>query len=341
MYDYVIVTHIPVFYKVNLYNEMAKKLNIFVIFVSDNTNENRSSDFIKTKDIEFKYLILSEGNFQSRGQLKNIQKLRKIINDLEYKRLLVSGWDLIEFWFLVLTKYKKRNCMTLESTVMESSTKGLKGLLKKIFLSRVSVVFASGDLHKDLLLELNYTGQINITKGVGIINKPICTQNITEYQKRFIFVGRLSKVKNLEILITIFNKLKDYKLTIIGTGEDEQYLKNISNENIIFKGSIKNEEIKNMYKENDVLILPSVSETWGLVVEEALYFGLPVIVSQNCGAVELVENERNGYIIKPDDIKNIKNVILKINADGYIQLVKEVNKFSISEKDNIQINSYL
>ncbi len=96
-----------------------------------------------------------------------------------------------------------------------------------------------------------------------------------------------------------------------------------------------------MYKENDVLILPSVSETWGLVVEEALYFGLPVIVSQNCGAVELVENERNGYIIKPDDIKNIKNVILKINADGYIQLVKEVNKFSISEKDNIQINSYL
>jgi glycosyltransferase involved in cell wall biosynthesis len=341
MYDYVIITHIPVFYKVNLYNEMAKKLNIFVIFVSDNTNENRSSDFIKTKDIEFKYLILSEGNFQSRGQLKNIQKLRKIINDLEYKRLLVSGWDLIEFWFLVLTKYKKRNCMALESTVMESSTKGLKGLLKKIFLSRVSVVFASGDLHKDLLLELNYTGQINITKGVGIINKPICTQNITEYQKRFIFVGRLSKVKNLEILITIFNKLKDYKLTIIGTGEDEQYLKNISNENIIFKGSIKNEEIKNIYKENDIFILPSVSEPWGLVVEEALYFGLPVIVSQNCGAVELVENERNGYIIKPDDIKNIKNVILKINADGYIQLVKEVNKFSISEKDNIQINSYL
>ena len=145
----------------------------------------------------------------------------------------------------------------------------------------------------------------------------------------------------MEILITIFNKLKDYKLTIIGTGEDEQYLKNISNENIIFKGSIKNEEIKNIYKENDIFILPSVSEPWGLVVEEALYFGLPVIVSQNCGAVELVENERNGYIIKPDDIKNIKNVILKINADGYIQLVKEVNKFSISEKDNIQINSYL
>ena len=46
MYEYIIVTHIPAFYKVNLYNELAKKMNILVIFVASDTNENRSDDFI-------------------------------------------------------------------------------------------------------------------------------------------------------------------------------------------------------------------------------------------------------------------------------------------------------
>ena len=185
MYNYIIVTHIPAFYKVNLYNELAKKLKILVVFIAYNTSEKRADDFITLEKADFEYKILFDGNFQDRDALKNIQKMKNIFKVSEYKKLLVSGWDLKEFWYLIYTNQKSKNCLALESTVLESNTKGLKGLIKRIFLSRISAVFASGKLHRELLEELNYQDTIKITKGVWIINKPIFAIETKQYKKRF------------------------------------------------------------------------------------------------------------------------------------------------------------
>ena len=340
MYDYIIVTHIPAFYKVNLYNELAKKLNILVVFIASNTNEKRADDFIALNNAEFEYKLLHNGDFQDRDVSKNINKLKVILKDCQYKKILVSGWDLKEFWYVVFTNPKSKNCLALESTINESRIDGIRGFVKKLFLSRISTVFASGKLHKELLDALNYNSDIKITKGVGIINKPSFNLTKKEYQKRFLFIGRLSKVKNLKALIDIFNKLEEYTLTIIGIGEDEKYLKSISNNNIVFLGAIENKDIKTKFKENDIFILPSISETWGLVVEEALYFGVPVIITENCGASELIENGINGFIFKVNDMKNISDRILRIDNKNYKKLLAGVKKFSIEEKDKMQVKVY-
>jgi glycosyltransferase involved in cell wall biosynthesis len=341
MYKYIIVTHIPAFYKVNLYNELAKKLKILVIFVASNTSEKRSDDFITLEKADFEYKVLFDGNFQDRNIFKNISQLKRILKDTQYKKLLVSGWDLKEFWYLVFTNSKAKNALALESTILESNIKGIRGVIKKIFLNHISTVFASGKLHVELLEALKYDGTIKITKGVGIINKPEFKKEKNEYQKRFLYIGRLSKVKNLEILIKVFNDLEEYSLSIIGTGEEEHYLKSISNKNIIFVGAVENKDIKNYFFQNDIFILPSISEPWGLVVEEALYFGLPVIVSQNCGSSELIKNNINGYMINPRNVEDIKNIILQINEIVYKKLLVGVNDFSIDIKDNRQVQSYL
>ncbi len=340
MYDYIIVTHIPAFYKANLYNKLVEKLNILVIFIASNTDEKRADDFIALENADFNYEVLYDGNFQDRDVLHNIKKLKSILKNLEYKKIIVSGWDLKEFWYLIFTNTKQQNCLALESTILESNAKGIKGFIKRLFLSRISTVFASGQLHIELLKELNYKDSIKTTKGVGIINKPTFKTIKKDYQKRFLFIGRLSKVKNIEILIGIFNELDDYTLTIIGTGEDEEYLKSISKSNSIFLGAIENKDIKDKFQENDIFILPSMSEPWGLVVEEALYFGLPVIVSKNCGSVELVENDVNGYVVNPTDKNDIKKSILSIDNDKYERLLKGVEKFSIDEKDKWQVEVY-
>ncbi len=341
MYDYVIVTHIPAFYKVNLYNELAKKLNIFVIFIASNTVEKRADDFVDLYNVNFEYKLINENSFQKRNKLKSIIKLNKLLKTLDYKKILVSGWDLVEFWFIILTVSKSKNCLALESTVLESNTSGLKGLIKKTFLSRITKVFASGNLHVNLLKKLNYKATIKITKGVGIINKPDIIKEDKVYKKRFLFIGRLSKVKNLERLIKVFNDLEEYTLTIVGDGEDNNYFQSIANTNIIFQESIENKKLKEKFRENDILILSSISEAWGLVVEEALYFGLPVIISKNCGSVELIEDSVNGYIINPYSLEDIKNTILKINNSKYKILLDGVNKFFINEKDSRQIKAYL
>ena len=341
MYDYIIVTHIPAFYKVNLYNELAKKLKILVVFIATSTNEKRADDFTTLQNANFSYEVLSNGYFQSRDVKSNIKKLKSIVKNNEYKRLLVSGWDLKEFWYLVMFYPKYKNCFALESTILESTLKGFKGWIKKVFLSQISTVFASGNLHVELLKALSFKGDIQITKGVGIINKPIFEKVKKEYQKRFLYVGRLSRVKNLETLIKVLNDLPNHHLTIIGDGEEKEYLQSIANKNISFKLPIENSRLQIEFLNHDIFILPSISEPWGLVVEEALYFGQPVMVSKNCGSVELVQSGVNGYVFEPLKIEEIRRFILGIDDVVYQKLVKGVSEFSVDEKDLEQVLSYL
>jgi glycosyltransferase involved in cell wall biosynthesis len=340
MYDYVIVTHIPAFYKVNLYNELAKRCNVLVIFIATNTNEKRADDFTTLKNANFSYEVLSDGDFQSRDIKVNIKKLKSIFKNIEYKRLLVSGWDLQEFWYLVMFYPKAKNCLALESTVLESNTKGIKGWIKRVFLSRIAIVFASGNLHVELLQALNFIGNIKVTKGVGIINKPTFENVKKEYQKRFLYVGRLSYVKNLETIVKVFNDLPNHHLTIIGDGEEKSHLQSTSNKNITFKPPIENIKLQTEFLNHDIFILPSINEPWGLVVEEALYFGLPVMVSKNCGSVELVKKGVNGFIFEPLDIEMIRNFILSIDNVVYQKLLEGVSEFSADEKDFGQVESY-
>ncbi|MGJ0353761.1 glycosyltransferase [Aliarcobacter cryaerophilus] len=340
MYDYIIVTHIPAFYKVNLYNELAKKLKILVVFIASNTAEKRADDFTTLKNVSFSYEVLYNGDFQARDKKLNIKKLKTILKNSQYKRLLVSGWDLKEFWYLVMFYPKSKNCLALESTILESTPKGMKGWIKKVFLSRISTVFASGNLHVKLLKALSFKDDIKITKGVGIINKPNYKRVKKVYQKRFLYVGRTSQVKNLEALIIVFNDLPNHYLTIIGDGEEKEYLQSIANQNISFKPPIENIKLQTEFLDHDIFILPSISETWGLVIEEALYFCLPVMLSKNCGSVELVQNGVNGYVFDHMDMEEIKQLILSIDDVIYQKLLDGVSEFSIYEKDLKQVLSY-
>ncbi len=340
MYDLIIVTHIPAFYKVNLYNELAKKLNILVIFIAKSTNEVRANDFLILEKSKFKYKVLYDGDIEDRNITSNIYNLKKILSKCQYKKILIGGWNLKEFWYLVFTNHHSINCLVLESTINESKTDLIRRIIKKVFLSRISIVFASGRLHRELLNKLGYTGKVMITKGVGIINKPNLSNIKREYKKKFIYVGRLSKEKNVELLVDLFNDLKEYSLTIIGIGPLESSLKSKARENIIFKGQINNQELKQHFDESNILMLTSVSETWGLVVEEALYFGMPVIVSNNCGVCEIVNEGVNGYIVDIKNIKNIKDTILNLDDNTYQNLIYGVSKFSIDKKDLEQLRVY-
>ncbi len=340
MYDYIIVTHIPAFYKINLYNELSKKIKILVVFIASNTNEKRSDDFIHLDESEFEYKLLHTGNIQDRDIQSNVNKLRSILKNYRYKKIIIGGWSLFEFWYIAYTTSRTKNCLILESTINESSTNSLKGLMKKIFLKRVSKVFASGKLHKKLLDHLKYGGDVSITRGVGIINKPKYSLPKKTYSKKYLFVGRLSSEKNLEMLINVFNKMSDCRLTIVGTGPLEQALKNKAGQNILFEGQVDNQKLDKYFYNNDILILSSTSETWGLVVEEALYFGLPVIVSRNCGVCELIKEGVNGYIIDLKNTQGIENRILSINNEVYCKLVDGVKKLSVDQKDLEQIRVY-
>ena len=336
----IFITPLPAFYKVNLYNEIAKSKNISVWFLGNQTIENRSSDFVST-EMNFDYSYINNGSFQSRSKIISCFRIIKKLIIHNNSEVIIGGWDTIEFWMAILFLKRNKVSLVLESSVLESKTNGIKGFLKKVFLRKVSKVYAPGDNHINLLQDLNYNGDIIKTKGVGIINYISKSQPLESYKNKFLYIGRLSEVKNLAFLIKVFNKLPEHSLTIIGEGPDKIKLESMSEPNINFVGSVKNKELSQYFSQNNFLILPSLSETWGLVVEESLYNGMPVIISNNCGSVDLVKNEFNGYVFDPDSAFDLENIILGIENNIYQKLKVNIAENYIESKDIYQVGSYL
>lgn len=142
-----------------------------------------------------------------------------------------------------------------------------------------------------------------------------------ELPKRFfLYVGRFSPEKNLPWLIESFRRvaadprIDSLDLVLVGGGPLEEDLRKQARplgQRIQFRGFQQIEALPSFYALASALILPSLSEPWGLVVNEAMACGLPVIVSSRSGcAFDLVFPGQNGMIIDPADARSLGDALL-------------------------------
>lgn len=125
----------------------------------------------------------------------------------------------------------------------------------------------------------------------------------------FLYVGRLAPEKNLYALLMAYIQYRvsggNWALVFVGDGSEREQLSAIAERcgfggDIYFEGLKKSDDLIPYYAFASCLVLPSTSEPWGLVVNEAMASGLPVIVSQRCGcADDLVEENGNGMLFDP------------------------------------------
>lgn len=335
-FDKIVITNLPSFYKINLYNEINKSCKLLVIFTWDHSY-GRNEDFFDGS-MQFDHIHLNKGS------LSRLWQLVKVICSTPYKELILSGWDSVPLWIGAFISSKRKNSIVVESSLYESSTTGIKGCIKRLFLSRVAKVYASGKGQKALVQKLGFVKDIIITKGVGVFNYiPQPPYRERDQVSKFLYVGRLTAVKNLHFLIQVFNELPTCELTIVGFGELESELKSIASANIKFMGAVPNKHLSEVYQEHDVFILPSYSEVWGLVIEEALNNGLPVIVSNRVGcADEIIEDGRNGLIFKNNDAQSLHNCIQKIrDIELYNQMRKSISELDFEEIEKAQAQCYI
>lgn len=350
LYDFVFVTHLPSFYKINLYNEIAKQHRVLVIFIGGASNL-RENDFTRQHK-RFDHIYLSKGAFEQRTWRKNIAKLRQVFKSLQYRALILGGWDLWEYWWLAITQPKQKNYLALESSCFESSATGLKRKLKQCFLSRLQGVFYSGTPHLQLLEEMEYTGGKIKTGGVGLMQmnlKELIPQEQTQinhleqstkFIKRFLYVGRLAAEKNLEILIDYFAHHPDLTLTIVGSGPLQQQLKQSATNNVQFLGHVAYDQLDEIYQQHDIFLLPSLREPWGLVVEEALYHGLPVVASNRVGAsIDLIDHYQAGRLFEPASLAALTDAVDWV-IKHYGTLKKNISLIPFDQRAQAQVQSY-
>lgn len=339
LYDRVFVTHLPAFYKVNLYNEIAKRCRVFVIFIAS-TSTIRSKDFTQG-ELAFDYCILNEGPFETRAKLKSVFRLYQTLRGISFKQIILGGWDLWEFWLIAYLYPKKCNSLACESSIYESRTKGLSALLKQAFLKRMHLVYCSGEAQKALVQSLSFQGIVKKTLGVGIFNYVSKGSLEKAFQGKFLYVGRLAPEKNLENLVRLFAKYPQYQLTLIGQGPLEQTLKSINLPNVKLVGHVSNEALAQWYQSHDVFVLPSTKEPWGLVVEEALYYGLPVIASKNVGsAQDFIMQYQVGKLFEPDNSESFDEAI-NWCAKHYASLLQNLKAIDFKARDEWQVEQYL
>lgn len=148
-------------------------------------------------------------------------------------------------------------------------------------------------------------------------------QYVTEHNERIksapignlklLFVGSLCKRKNVNIVIEALKGIKDIDFTVLGDGEERLKLERLAIKNkveVTFLGSKSMKEVPLIMQEYDVLVLPSLHDGWGAVVNEAMDLGLYVIVSNRCGARMIIERQKTGDIFISNNIESLRKSIL-------------------------------
>ena len=134
--------------------------------------------------------------------------------------------------------------------------------------------------------------------------------------KVVVSVGQFIHRKGFDVLLKAWAKCSpENVLYIIGAEPTEEYLalKNqLELKNVFFVGFKAKEELKQYYRAADLFVLPTREDIWGLVVNEAMASGLPVITTNMCvGGVELVDDSDNGYIVDVDNTRQLSDAITR------------------------------
>lgn len=145
------------------------------------------------------------------------------------------------------------------------------------------------------------------------------------YPHRFIFVGRLEKVKGLENLISAWNLLgsrrKDWELVIIGSGTLKDKI--INKSRVVLIDFLQPKDLINEIPKSGCFILPSIFEPWGVVVHEFAAAGLPLIVSNCVGAsTEFLVHGLNGYLFNPNSVSQLSKAMLNVISKSDEELIK-------------------
>jgi hypothetical protein len=191
----------------------------------------------------------------------------------------------------------------------EKNKKGLRIKLRKYLLGKSSAILCNGESSK------------NYVRGLGI-EKPFyfvaCSSdyeikdpktNFNSDKKQFLYTGRLINLKGISQMIdevsnwATKNKEDKIELIIAGDGPEKSHFSKLdafSNVSYNLLGDVKYEELNEWYSKVDYYLFPTLGDEWGVVVNEALLSGIPVLGSIYSQAVlELIEDDKNGWQYDP------------------------------------------
>jgi len=325
----VILTDIIAPYRIPVFNVLARRpgLDLHVIFLAE-TDETLRQWRIYRNEICFSYQILSSWRWRAgRNRLLINRGLWPALNRRNPGVIICGGYNYIASWEALLWARRRKMEFVLWSESNGHDARAGRPWvesLKAYFLRKCDGFVVPGKASREYLKMFGVSER-------NIVSAPNAVDNIffaTQAQvartdaaafraklklpSRFIlFVGRLVAEKGVFNLLEAYAKLEssvrcEVGLVFAGDGISKEELRRqagqISPGIVCFPGFAQREDLAGLYALADHLVLPTHSDPWGLVVNEAMACGLPIIVSDVAGcSLDLVKDGWNGYIVPPGD----------------------------------------
>jgi glycosyltransferase involved in cell wall biosynthesis len=245
--------------------------------------------------------------------------------------IVLPGYHRPEYWAMLAACIvtRKRRAVFCDSTSRDRPRRLRTSIPKRIFFALCDGYFGFGERSREYLISLGAKKErIFVPCQAAALPRSFSTERAlderiayrTGNEPVFLYVGRLSAEKGIDTLLEAFaqvlTSVPHAKLRIVGTGPQHDALKALIDtlgirEAVHFAGSLQDEPLSREYFSALCLVLPSYSEPWGLVVNEALAHGCPAVVSDRCGCLpELVLEGNTGLSFEAGNVPALRDRLL-------------------------------
>jgi 1,2-diacylglycerol 3-alpha-glucosyltransferase len=342
-----IITEIIAPYRIPVFNALARRseVDLHVVFLSETDPTLRQWTVYKN-EIKFPYRVLP--SWRRRLGKYNVLLNRAVhstLNEIRPDVIICGGYNYLAAWSAAYWARGRRVPFLLwtESTAMDRRGSYFPvECFKKHFLSLCAAFIVPGKSSLDYLKQLGFSDQRITTAHNAVDSELFSTRaqavNRPDSDARdrhqlppryFLFVGRLVKEKGDFDLLEAYAQLEpeiraSIGLVFVGDGSDSRELQKkalkIQPGEIRFLGYVHREELPQIYALAEALVFPTHTDPWGLVVNEAMACGLPVIATSVAGCTsDLVQDNWNGFVVAPGDTSSLSVAIEKLATDGKLR----------------------
>lgn len=319
------LTTVPSPYRVDFFECLGGLCELTVLYESRGVSY-REKDWMKTQAKNYKSIYLKGKNIKGKFIPTN---LKKLLFQKNYDVFVVSGYSTIADILAIqyLKKKKKSFILSCDGALLKEEN-FLKYSLKKKLISSANHWLSTGNITNEYLLHYGaqkdsiyfypfssiHNNEIS-DEIIGLEDKKSIRSKLKMREKKILLtVGQYIHRKGIDVLLETSNKLsQDYGVYIVGGEPTSEYLKYVNDHkltNVHFVSFKSTSELREYYKAADLFVLPTREDIWGLVVNEAMAVGLPVITTDRCVAgVELIKEGINGYIVPIEDNEALANAI--------------------------------
>jgi 1,2-diacylglycerol 3-alpha-glucosyltransferase len=314
---------------------LAAYSSVFRLSVLETSDRDAHSWVRPVQSLPFSLLTLNGGGPPGESI---VQALRELKPDV----IVTTGYhDPIAH--AAYSRYRSANpnaklVLWSESTEHDHSRSRLRELLKRVVAARHSAAIAAGEEHARYLRNLGFSSESIVVSGDCIDNEHFSRSaqaawvpshersSIGLPERYFLYVGRLAPEKNLFRLLEAYRRYRALNATaepaslvLVGDGPDraglESEIKSSGLPGVTLAGTKQIDELPRFYANSECLILPSIREPWGLVVNEAMACGRPVLASSRCGcAPELIREGVTGFTFDPLDAEAIAQCMYQLTC---------------------------